>query len=150
MIYRIHANLCLYPNIKIYHDISKIKNRTHLSWVDLTFERYEDVKVFRVFLLITNGKKGHLDENYVHHCYGILYYSESYSHDQSFFSTVMRHNGNSISKDILQKILRTWERINYFIETLHDAQELGDCFRHVFRTLSSMKDGAFAKIVNVF
>ena len=103
MIYRIHANLCLYPNIKIYNGISKIKNRTHLSWVDLTFERYEDVKVFRVSLLITNGKKGHLDENYFHHCYGILYYFESYSHDQSFFSTIMRHNGNSISKDILQR-----------------------------------------------
>ena len=47
-----------------------------LFWIDLPFEWYEDVMVFRVFIFIflfkANGKKGHLDENYARHCYSNL------------------------------------------------------------------------------
>ena len=55
------------------------KNVTLLFCVDLTFEWYEDVIVFRVFIFIflfrTSGKKGHLDENDFRYCYGNFFES---------------------------------------------------------------------------
>ena len=60
------------------------RNMTPLFWVDLTFESYEDDMVFGVFIIFlfrTNGKKGHLGENDLRHCYGNFFrklYSESY------------------------------------------------------------------------
>ena len=59
------------------------KNVSPLFCVDMTFEWYEDVMVFHVFISIfvclfrTNVKKGHLDENYFRYCYGNFFESQS-------------------------------------------------------------------------
>ena len=86
-----------------------------MLWVDLTFELYEDVMVFRVlifiFLLRTDGKKGHLDENHFHTVMVVfskvpLWKLFGHSYAQNSFLTTMMHIYNSILKDTLQlKIL---------------------------------------------
>ena len=49
-----------------------------MSWVDLTFESYEDAMIFRIIFILlfrTNGKKEHLDENDFRRCYGNFFES---------------------------------------------------------------------------
>ena len=56
------------------------RNMVPLFWVDLTFEWYSTCLLL-LFLFRTNGKKGHLDEKDMRHCYGNVFrkwHSESY------------------------------------------------------------------------
>ena len=79
------------------------------------YELYKDPVVFRVlifiFLLRTDGKKGHLDQNDFHTV--VVVFSKvlfwkllDHSYVQSSFLTIMMHIDNSILKNTLQlKIL---------------------------------------------